>query len=195
MVVNKVFVFTLFIFLLITACSRVRTDAGRSSEKKAVVDTLESSSQDFEEPDFSETLQQFIELYGAPIYIDSTIKIGPDTLQFRLKHFSLLDSIVVPKKYNWGVDKFDYGVRNFASQIRILMNNDVLVDTTVRKDEFIKLLDSNLKDYGVLLYPSYQAFDSSDQAFIVNYSVSIPCTDLGKSVTLKIRLDSALEAY
>lgn len=192
MVVNKVFAFTLFIFVMITACSRVRTDAGHSSDNE---DTLKSSSQEFEEPDFSETLQQFIELYRAPIYIDSTIKIGPDTLQFQLKHFSLLDSIVVPKKFNWGADNFDYGVRNFASQIRILMNDKVLVDTTVKKEEFIKLLDGNLKDYGVLLYPSYQAFDSSDQAFIVNYSVSIPCTDLGKSVTLKVRLDSTLEAY
>lgn len=189
---DKIFISAALILLMIAACSKVNT-AG--SELNNNMDTLESSIQNFHEPDFQEVLQEFKGLYLATITLDSVIEIHDDTLRVSLNHFSLSDSILVPTKYNWGAAKFDYHVRNFASQIRVFSNDQMVVDTTVTKDAFVNLLDANLKSYGVLLYPSYQGYDSTDGAFIVNYSVSIPCTDIGELVTLRVRLDSTLTTH
>lgn len=97
-------------------------------------------------------------------------------------------------KYTYG-DKFDFVVRNVASRITITRNDEVLVDTTLTKENFVHLLDDNLKAYGVLMFPAYQGYDSANRSFIVNYSVSIPCTDIGKLVNLKVGTSSALTTY
>lgn len=185
----------IFLVLIVAGCSHARTDKSYLSD--SVLDTadMKADSGNVVEPDFSDALQEFNELYRAPTILNSTINTSEDTLQFMLKHFSLADSIVVPKKYNWGADKFDYVVRNVASRITITRNDEVLVDTTLTKENFVHLLDDNLKAYGVLMFPAYQGYDSADRLFIVNYSVSIPCTDVGKLVSLKVGTNSILTTY
>lgn len=175
----------ILLVLLVAGCSHARRDKSYLSDSGLDTADMRADSGNVVEPDFSYVLHEFNELYRAPVILNSTINTSEDTLQFMLKHFSLADTIVVPKKYNWGANKFDYVVRNVASRITITRNDEVLVDTTLTKEDFVHLLDDNLKSYGVLMFPAYQGYDSASRSVIVNYSVSIPCTDIGKLVNFK----------
>jgi hypothetical protein len=186
-------VFLVF-FLICNSCSHVKPENNQQVDNVSK-DTLKSINEDFEEFTFEDVQNQFNELYENSIYQDSIIVVGRDTMQFKLEHCSLSDSILVPQKYNWGKNKFDYLVYNFASRISILKDKKVLVDTVVKKEAFLNFLDDNLKKYGVLLYPSCQGFDSTNRSCIITYSISIPCTDVGKLVTLEIGLNSAIKTY
>jgi hypothetical protein len=191
---NKVKSVLLVLFLISNSCSQVKRENNQQVDNVSK-DTLKFIDEDFEEFTFEDVQNQFNELYENPTYLDSIMVVGGDTIQFKLEHFSLSDSILVPQKYNWGKNKFDYLVHNFASDISILKNKKVLVDTIVKKEAFLNFLDDNLKKYGVLLYPSYQGFDPTNKSFIIIYSISIPCTDIGKLVTLEIGLDATIKTY
>jgi hypothetical protein len=192
MAADKIFFSIAFACLILTACSQVKNDSKKASNDLAS-DTAKST-EEFVELGFYEALQEFRALYDRPTNLDTTITIDQNTFRLIVHHNSLLDSIIVPQKYNWGDNKYDYGVRTFASTAKILKNNNSTVEVIIKKENFALLLDESLNKYGVLLYPTYEGYDSAARAFIVNYSVSIPCTDVGKSVSLRISLDGKLSS-
>lgn len=120
----------------------------------------------------------------SPDAIDSSFILNGENCKLHFKHYCLMDSIIkVPKKYlePYGMDLFV--THNFASAVKVEKNSMVVVDTILYKKSFQKYLDDNLKSCGVLLYPTV---NTSDGTIEINYSISIPLTDIGVAVGMNI---------
>lgn len=75
------------------------------------------------------------------------------------------------------------------SSMKVEKNGTGILDTMIYKKDFNRFLDENLRQYGVLLYPVLKA---SNDIIQINYSISIPLTDVGTGVTAKISKEGVL---
>jgi hypothetical protein len=99
-------------------------------------------------------------------------------------------SIVIPKKYVgiYGLDSFV--THSFRTSIKVEEDNKRLFEGVILKANFEKYLDTTLKKYGVLLYPGIV---KSNDNIKVNYSVSIPLTDIGIGVSMIIKKEANID--
>jgi hypothetical protein len=136
-------------------------------------------------------LRDFEGLYSNPVNIDTSFTWGLDSFRLLFKHYSLADSsIVVPAKYvqKYGLDKFT--AHTFESRIHLYKNGNEVLSRKIDKNDFIQYLDSSLLKYAVILYPNVEVFPDSIN---INYSMSIPLTDVGKSMRATITEHGLLE--
>lgn len=159
-------------------------DSGTSEVPDSYKDT------DLDEDDLKEILAEHIRSYKDPVTIDSTWFAGKDTFRLVLTYSCLMDSAVtVPAQYVkfYGLDSFV--THNFTSSLQVKKNGILLLDRTIKKQDFDKELDASLRNYGVLLSPYIKLFTDSVQ---INYSLSIPLTDVGIPVSAVVNKEGGI---
>lgn len=187
----KLFFIVLLFFLFSCSDSTKKKDERSTSLSKSNQNTKYQDAVDEEMQ--ADILKEYENNYVNKVFLDSTVTIGSDIFRIRLKHSCLFDSsVVVPKKYVslFGMDQFI--THNFDSDLKVEKNGTIIINRMITKSDFNHLLDNNLKKYGVLLYPDLGIEDTSIQ---INYSISIPLTDVGVGVYVTFLNDSTLKYY
>jgi len=131
--------------------------------------------------------------YDQVKVIDSTFIINNDTLKFHLKYYCLRDSnLVIPKFYEFDENPpKDFVTHPFVADISLKRNGRFILSKQFKgsdfnpfyKDPFI----GNLKKYGSILDDISLSRNNKDPGrIIINFSFSIPTTDLGIAMSLII---------
>lgn len=187
----------LFMFALVTILSIGCNETNRQpkngnditskadSTKLVSKDVNNSSGTDADE--LGNIYSSYLLSYRDTTSLDTLIIRGRSNIQINFHHYCLLDSAVhIPSKYTkiYNIEKFI--THNFASSLKIKVDDMNVLDTTITKLSFEKALPEYLKSYGVLLYPNI-SFETPGMIKI-DYSISIPLTDVGQSVTYTHKL-------
>ena len=126
--------------------------------------------------------------YNVIKIIDTTLMAGPDTLHLHLKYYCIKDSdLIIPKKYVFGEKSpKDFITHNFASDIKITQKGQIIFNKTIRKNSFDTILTEQLKNYGMLMMPYLSSSNGNKNQIVLDYSISIPASEIGTSVSLII---------
>lgn len=139
----------------------------------------------------NDILRDQIKSYKSVIRIDTSFSVnGKDTIRVLLRHYCTYDSkINVPSQYLklYGLTKFK--THDFVSSLIVKVNSKTIFKGAIKKDNFNKVLDDKLIRYGVLISPNVEFVNDS---LAVQYSISIPLTDIGKGV--KVSIDTSGKA-
>ncbi len=160
----------------------------KNQTKENIYIEKEPSSSDSE---YLEIQKQFAAEYKERIAIDTLVDKESNT-RLIFEHFSLPDTLMIPAMYNWSSTPQDYVAHSFVSHVKLIRNENIILDTLIRKEFFNPILEENLIQYAVLLYPVYDGFDKETKTASVHYSISIPMTDIGVPAKLFIGLDGEL---
>ena len=140
--------------------------------------------------------EQVLDSYNAEcnktISIDTSLQLNHQTFYIHFTHYCLFDTLIIPASFNWGPNQKQFLAHNFASKLLVITDNDTLANTIITKDLFNPILFENLVKYGVLFYPNYEGYNSTNKMIQIQYSIPIPLTDVGKCVKLNIGLDGML---
>jgi hypothetical protein len=175
---------SLVVFILLLSCAsrKDKLMEGNSVTDKAALDFYDSVK-----IEYLSKLEKIIE-------IDTLVQFDR-TVFFKLTHYNLRDTFLIPAKFNRSSQRTDFVAHNSASHILITTNTDTLVNRLITKETFDSILPDDLRSYGVLQFPNFRAIDRSKQAFLVQFSVSIPLTDLGRGVELSIDTSGAFYVF
>ena len=105
-------------------------------------------------------------------------------------HYCTYDSALhLPSKYieDYGLKEFT--THDFKSILKISSADSLVVDTVITKKTFKDEMFREEKLYGVLLHPRLLF---SDTSLMIEYSISIPLTDVGVSAYLECGYDGKL---
>lgn len=109
-------------------------------------------------------------------------------LQFEFEHCCTFDKgIYISKSSDDSKEEYFH---NFESNIYILYD-DSLYTMNVSKADFAQSLEPEIYEYGVIIYPNISNKIINNN-ITIDYSVSIPNTDIGVSRTFVINLDSII---
>lgn len=173
-----------FVFLTLFGCSSGQQKANTHTDTVKTVTGADSGGRedDATQTDFR---QEFISLYQKLEVVDTTFSDGGRTYRVIFHHFCTMDNgLVVPAKYNFDTNK-DFVTHNFASDLMMLSDKDTVFKKHITKSTFSSLLDTldtPLKKYAALLYPTLSIKNDSVQIY---YSISIPVTDVGIGIEIK----------
>ena len=132
----------------------------------------------------------YVGRYKKPCIVDSVFSSGADTFKLHLRHYCLKDSAIkVPKKYVQIYKLDSFVTHNFATEIKLDRNNNTVFQGTVYKKDFDKYLYPQLKEYGALFCPEVNL---SKDTIELDYSISIPLTDVGAGVTMILNRDGSV---
>ena len=153
-------------------------------DNNAVNDTTNPSG------DITSNFNEYVARYNKPCLIDSVFTIGADTFDLHLKHYCLMDSAIkVPEKYVSMYKLDSFVTHNFVTIVRLDKNNKTILQRKVYKKDFENFLFPQLKEYGALLCPS---LNLSNGTIDLDYSVSIPLTDVGTGITMILNRDGTI---
>ncbi len=173
---------SLFIFILFTllSCSSAQNKSSPKVDAKTFYSKIDTThTEEMSEPDFR---KEFIATYLKPISIDTSFINNGKNYRVLFRHFCTMDSgLRVPAKYNFDTKK-DFVTHNFISKMVLFSNKDTLFKKQITKAMFDNLLDTSLKNYATLLYPNFYIKNDSIE---IDYSISIPVTDIGVGVQIK----------
>jgi len=194
----------LILMIFLSACnnSAVKdthsTGSVSDSKVSAIKDTTTRVKHDLHEDtaeenpggDLTSIYNEYVDHYKKPCKIDSVFTFGADTFQMHLKHYCLMDSAIkVPKKYVHMYKLDSFVTHNFATVIRLDKNSKTIFKRTVYKNDFEKFLYPQLKEYGALLCPE---MNLSNNTIELDYSISIPLTDVGVGVAMVMNPDGTI---
>lgn len=121
--------------------------------------------------------------YGATVNLDTIIDLHGKMYRLAFKMYCLFDSGVnVPKKYN-GVE---LQTHNFAIDLNLFVDNRQIMSKKILKKDFEKIVTKELLDFGVIMYPNFEGYNISEQAFVFELSLSVPVTDIGLPVSFAV---------
>ena len=136
---------------------------------------------------FNEIRESYFLSYQDTIVLDTVFTIQNDIIHLIGMYYCDNNSmLLIPSSYY--VDKRDFRTHNFISKIRISSNKIPLVDTIVTKNDFKEVITDEFRKYGVLLSPYFRNYNIQDSSISLGYSISVPLTDIGMGVNLKIGL-------
>ncbi|MGZ3761560.1 MAG: hypothetical protein ACXVAY_18665 [Mucilaginibacter sp.] len=188
---------TASVFSVITFSIFLMGCPGQSANSKSgiVIDTVakvkikkyphHDEGDDGPTPSISSILNDVLKSYRDTIKVDTTFLInGNQKMTVKLRHYCTYDNkISLParnlKIYN--LSKFH--THDFISALEVTINAKVVFKGLIKKDDFEKLLDDELRKYAVLLDPTVEL---SNNSLSIQYSISVPLSDVGKGFTLNI---------
>lgn len=175
--------FLLFLsaFFALVSCEPVTLSKDQNTKNTILLDEEVT-------PDIQQLRQAYILSYNKPVEFESLSK-GKDSEQVKLygKYYCLFDSaIIVPSKYNFDDTTKTFTTHNFAEDIVIIINGDTILEKTITKKDFLNKLPQDLKDHAVMFEPTFEGYDSRNDAFNFTFSISIPLTDIGKPMNLNL---------
>jgi hypothetical protein len=152
----------------------------KTNEKSIEKVKAASNNQDsFEVNDLNEIKAEYINRYKDTSVYDTSIVYNGDKVNIHFRHYCLFDSVLkLPEKYIEMYKLKEFTTHSFQSTLKISIRDNVIIDTIITKNTFAKILPPELKEYGVLLYPNVHLLQDH---LIINYSISIPLTDIGSS--------------
>ena len=165
---------TCLLCLTLVACTNAKQDS--SSLKTKVDDSTDSGI------DLKQVREDFISSYSKPIVIDTSFYWQDTLYNVIFRHFATMDSaLTVPSKYNFDTSK-DFLTHNFKSQLLIIKNADTLQYRDITKQTFKEYLTPELDCCSTLLFPNFYIKGDTIE---INYSLTIPVTDVGIHVAVK----------
>ncbi|RAJ83332.1 hypothetical protein CLV59_103296 [Chitinophaga dinghuensis] len=135
--------------------------------------------------ELSSIYNSYLQQYSDSIKIDTTFNYSGSKVQICFQHYCTYDStLILPEKYIeiYGIKKFV--THSFESSLSVKMNGKRIIDTIIKRSMFEDTIQTELVKYGVLLYPNL-TFNKKNQIEI-DYSLSIPLTDVGRMVSFPI---------
>ncbi|MBO9203992.1 MULTISPECIES: hypothetical protein [Niastella] len=197
----KTIPYLLFISLVFAGCSDVATtekSKGADSTKrvgsstvKAVEEKGEYNEEGYnEEEEIKNFIRQMSQLCENPVIKDTVFIMGKDSVSLAFNHNCTGDSFPLPAKYleTYKLDRFTG--HSLKSDIAVKKNGVNVLNKRIEKGDFESLIDGNLKEYGVLLYPHIGAVGDT---IYIDYSISIPLTDIGIGVRASILKDGSVQ--
>lgn len=156
-------------------------------QDSVVKENVSKPSSDEGAEELGNILSDYVQQYNNPYVSDSYYVFGEDTIKVSVRHFCLMDSAITISQKYVGIYKLDSLVtHNFVTLLRVEKNGREVVNRKVQKRDFEEYLDPYLKSYATLLYPDITKLEGS---IAINYSISIPLTDIGIGVRVVIKPD------
>jgi hypothetical protein len=164
------------------------SDSAKIQDSVVKENVSQKPAEDEDSEELGNILSDYVQQYSKPYVFDSSYVFGEDTVKVLVKHFCLMDSaIIIPKKYV-GMYKLDSLItHNFVTLLKVEKNGKEVVNRKIQKNDFEQYLDPYLKSYATLLYPHIKKLEDS---IALDYSISIPLTDVGIGVRAIIKLDN-----
>jgi hypothetical protein len=162
----------------------------KSKVKKTIGQSANITSTDSSE--FEKVIHDYETGYNTGNRIDTSYVYNEKSIRITFDHRCLFDSTVkIPAKYVSYLGIREFTTHNFESRLRVKSNGNILIDTIINKALFENLLFDELKKYGVLLYPNFSVVNDKIN---IDYSISIPMTDVGVGGSLTYIFDGTLYA-
>lgn len=176
------------IFVLLTVLVSASCYNSKVTESDQTNNTpMSDSSVTLEQADFYYQIKrEYEDSYDDTIRIDTFFYDESQRYDVSLTYYCLSDTLIVPYKYNWSGDSVDWKTHNFESRLTMINNDDTLVNRVIRKEDFAGLLFDELRDFGVMMYPTFLNADTVKHVARWHYSISIPLTDVGKGVIVEV---------
>jgi hypothetical protein len=135
-------------------------------------------------------LQDYIKEYKKVIEVDTSFDYNGTKLKIVFKHYCTYDSALhLPGKYVGVYGLKEFTTHNFKSSLKISSGESVMIDTVISKEIFKDKIFEEEKLYGALLYPDLHF---SEKGVTIDYSISVPLTDVGVGVSLECGYDGKL---
>jgi len=152
---------------------------------KKVSNSKLQQEKDDGEPSLTQILDDLRESYKDTTKIDTTFLLnGIDTVTVELRHYCTYDyKINLPVRYRRMYNLSSFQTHDFISALEFRLNSKVIFNGFIKKEDFKNLLDNELRKYGVLLYPNLEV---ADNGIAIQYSISVPLSDVGKGFTVEI---------
>jgi hypothetical protein len=135
-------------------------------------------------------LQDYIKAYKDTVRVDTSLEYNHEKLKISFKHYCTYDSALhLPSKYIGIYGLKEFTTHDFKSILKISSGENLIIDTTITKEMFKDKIFEEEKSYGALLYPH---LSFSDKGVTIDYSISIPLTDVGVGASLECSYDGKL---
>lgn len=147
-------------------------------------------------PDIKKLRQEYIHNYSKELqFEDSVAGKNNENLVITGKYYCLFDSaIVVPPKYNLDDTTKSFTTHNFAVDILIKSNGNTNIKKTITKKYFFEKLPQHLQNFGIILEPVFDNYDTDADIFYFRISISIPLTDVGQSMEFSLNRNGEVTA-
>lgn len=140
--------------------------------------------------DLHKELQDYIKAYNDTLRIDTLLEYNHEKFKIIFKHYCAYDSALhLPNKYIGIYGLKEFTTHDFKSTLKISSGEILIIDTTITKEMFMDKIFEEEKSYGALLYPH---LSFSDKGVTIDYSISIPLTDVGVGASLECGYDGKL---
>lgn len=177
--------FTLLCFLF-SSCKQVAESNTLKKDSVSVLSVDEPEGDANVGPSLAEVRAEWISGYNKAFVFDTSFNYLDSLYSFSFRHYCLFDSaIVVPALYDLEIDK-PFLTHHFNSSLVLKKGPDTIAAFSIAAEDFRSFADSTLSAFGVLSYPDILV---KNDTIRIGYSLSIPVTDVGKHVTLYLRLD------
>ena len=173
------------------------SQGGTSASTQPAVPTSDTVKQEnkrtdtgFTQIDLHKELQDYIKSYKDTVRVDTSFEYNHEKLKISFKHYCTYDSALhLPSKYIGMYALKEFTTHNFKSILKISSGGNLMIDTTITKEMFSDKIFEEEKSYGALLYPH---LSFSDKVVTIDYSISIPLTDVGVGASLECGYDGKL---
>jgi hypothetical protein len=167
--------------------SKVAADAKQKAIDAQMAEGVRPDSEE-ETPTPTDERKRLSKTYDEVKKIDTILKVGNDSLHLKVKYYCVKDSsLVIPKQYVFGEKPpKDFTTHDFASDIVITQNEQIIFNKTIRKSSFTSVITDQLKKYGILMMPYLSSSSGDKKQVILDYSISIPGSEIGTGVSLII---------
>jgi hypothetical protein len=169
------------------------SDPGNNKGRTTPTDTVSTPKPDSNyqrvsadvKPSLSDILSDELKSYKDTTKVDTVLFMNKyESMFVRLRHYCTFDyKIELPSRFikMYGLSKFQ--THNFISTLEIKINSKSIYNGIITKADFDTLLEDELKKYGVLLEPNVEL---NNNELEIDYSISIPLSDVGKGVSIVI---------
>lgn len=185
----KLICYLFAISLIVTGCTdapSATTNSGADSIKKEAAQDKEVYN---EEQEIKNMIREMNNICEIAFTKDTSFIIGNDTFDVALNHSCTGDSFLLPAKYieTYKMDRFV--AHNLKTDIVIEKNGVSIMERRIEKKDFKSVSDEVLNQYAVLLYPILK---QTGDSICIDYSLSIPLTDVGIGVRASILKDGSM---
>jgi hypothetical protein len=192
----KIFCYLLFISLIYTGCNDASTTVQKDGidltkkDSSSTVNVVQDRDEYQEEQEINNMLSEMTHICETPVVKDTVFIIGSDSISLAFNHSCTGDSFLLPSKYieTYKMDRFM--AHSLKSDVIIEKNGVRILDKRIEKKDFGSLVDGDLKKYAVLLYPN---LGITGDTIYINYSISVPLTDVGIGVRASILKDGSIQ--
>jgi len=187
---NKTLALVIAILCFVSCNSSVqeRTVVTDSVPKKDSIRIIPEA--DLEDINLDSVLKDVIAEFSAREKIDSIFIVGTDIFSIKFEHYCLFDSAIRLDRHYTAMYNLDsFVAHNFVSDLLLIKNGNIILQTRITKELFMEEADSTLMKFGALRSPT---FKFSDNKFSFHYSFTIPLTDVGVGVACTINLKGDL---
>lgn len=144
-----------------------------------------STDTSHDEPTLESIVHDFVSKSTDPVHMDSSFTFNDAPYRLKVNYYCLFDSaLIVPMQYVEMYGMMEFITNNYAADIKLFKNDDEILDTTISKNDFIK--KAKVKDpikYRLLFQP---VINISPESVAVNFSLSVPLTDIGEKVVFPL---------